>query len=986
MTVSTESNITAGPYIGNGTADSYSYNFRLDDKAHVKVFETDTSSVTTELTVDTDYTVNNIGAANGTITRVAGNLPVGYTWFILRDVPETQLTEFSSQGGFFPDVHEDAFDKLTILSQQQQRKIDRSVKLGDGDQSTFNAELPTPTANHVLQFNSAGNAFTSTAVATPTDVSNLQSQIDSNDTDISNLQSQVSGNASSISGLQGQVNSNDADITSLQNQVNAIDAVPVFDTLADLIAASVTVGNTYRTLGRNAANDGGGNEYSVTSSSDTVDGGRVINHSTPGLQLKGLFPGGRVSIRQFAYGAAAATNGAALVAALEGFTDRDIIVPVQGFTFDIASGDVPFLMQNISRIDARGDCTINIPAGDFAFTEQIAFSNPKLSNITINGASTVNTTLSSFIGVTGTARDYRVTLGVVSSSNIAVGDYCIFRATITGTGDYDVHAGVWRVTAVDSGGSNRITVRNTCYTSTFPTTTVTGGQVVCLKTKLTFTGSDGLRFEAGTAPKLMNNFMLVGDFDVADGSGTHGTHGIVTASPLISTGGSSNVDYDPGGFVRLGVSIGIANFGEQGVAISGRGHMVSNFIAACSNRKRGIYAEGGHIRCKFCLTNGNGEDGIIADTTGYISAGNSISSGNGLNGYWSTNTSLVVCNSAIASNNLRNGYESRGNTRLGGDGATARNNALSGFAASDGGMIDADNATSTSNDGDGFFATSNGIIDADNSTSTNNGGWGYESEHNSVVRASGSTVSGNTTGNYNSVNNSTLFDDTGAVAVDANPPGQVGALWWNTARTQSVQPILTSIGDMVIRMGSNNRYTFKANGVIHPITTDTQDFGRTTERWRNIYCQGIDTGGGTVREVNSAAEQVYVADTWTPTIVGSTITYTSQSGTYTRIGRMVFVDFEIVYTGLDTADTSNIEFGGLPLALAEDDYIMGQFNAQTSTGLSLNTDAISFSGNGSTSSFGIVSNSTKIPYSYNGGRINNAGAIRGTFQYRTSAS
>jgi len=131
MTVNTV-NITSGPYAGNDIADTFDYDFRIEDKTQVIVYETDDTGVMTTLTVDTDYIVAGIGVdAGGTITRVAGALPTGYTWYIRSNYNATQLTAFASQGGFFPGVHELAFDKLTFLIQQLQDGKARTFKLAD---------------------------------------------------------------------------------------------------------------------------------------------------------------------------------------------------------------------------------------------------------------------------------------------------------------------------------------------------------------------------------------------------------------------------------------------------------------------------------------------------------------------------------------------------------------------------------------------------------------------------------------------------------------------------------------------------------------------------------------------------------------------------------------------------------------------------------------------------------------------------------------
>lgn len=159
MTVNT-TNITSGPYIGNGTSDTYSYTFRVDDKNQISVFETDNLGVETELTVDTDYTVNDIGNdAGGTIVRVAGNLPADYEWYIRANYKYTQLTAFASQGGFFPEVHESAMDKLTFLIQQLLDSVSRAIKLGDSYSGVADPELPEPESEKVIGWNTDGDAL-----------------------------------------------------------------------------------------------------------------------------------------------------------------------------------------------------------------------------------------------------------------------------------------------------------------------------------------------------------------------------------------------------------------------------------------------------------------------------------------------------------------------------------------------------------------------------------------------------------------------------------------------------------------------------------------------------------------------------------------------------------------------------------------------------------------------------------------------------------
>lgn len=144
MTINTKK-VTSGPYSGNDIADTFSYTFKINDKTQLSVYETDDVGVETLLTLDTDYTVNNIGNS-GTVTRVAGALPTNYLWFIRSNYEETQLTAFGSQGPFFPDIHEDAMDKLTMLIQQLINDSDRSPSLSPSYSGSVPISLADPVA------------------------------------------------------------------------------------------------------------------------------------------------------------------------------------------------------------------------------------------------------------------------------------------------------------------------------------------------------------------------------------------------------------------------------------------------------------------------------------------------------------------------------------------------------------------------------------------------------------------------------------------------------------------------------------------------------------------------------------------------------------------------------------------------------------------------------------------------------------------------
>ncbi|WP_247751232.1 hypothetical protein [Citrobacter freundii] len=116
MTVSTE--VDHNDYIGNGVTTSFPYTFRIFKKSDLVVQVVDLNENITELILDTDYTVTGAGGYTGGNIVLSSPLANGYQISISRELPVTQETDLRNQGKFFAEVHEDAFDKLTMLIQQ----------------------------------------------------------------------------------------------------------------------------------------------------------------------------------------------------------------------------------------------------------------------------------------------------------------------------------------------------------------------------------------------------------------------------------------------------------------------------------------------------------------------------------------------------------------------------------------------------------------------------------------------------------------------------------------------------------------------------------------------------------------------------------------------------------------------------------------------------------------------------------------------------
>ncbi|MCK7169425.1 hypothetical protein [Enterobacter chengduensis] len=116
MTVSTV--VDHNDYTGNGVTTSFPYTFRIFKKTDLTVSVINLDETISVLVLDTDYTVTNAGGYSGGSVVLASPLASGWQISIARDLEPTQETDLRNQGKFFAEVHEDAFDKLTMLIQQ----------------------------------------------------------------------------------------------------------------------------------------------------------------------------------------------------------------------------------------------------------------------------------------------------------------------------------------------------------------------------------------------------------------------------------------------------------------------------------------------------------------------------------------------------------------------------------------------------------------------------------------------------------------------------------------------------------------------------------------------------------------------------------------------------------------------------------------------------------------------------------------------------
>jgi hypothetical protein len=117
-------------YACNGAAVNFSFAFPVLKSEDLRVvLRTVATGVEAELDETTDYSVyalNNDFSGGGVVTTVA-TYSAAYELCIYREQAATQETDYTDGGAFPAESHEAALDKLTMLVQELQEKVDRCL-------------------------------------------------------------------------------------------------------------------------------------------------------------------------------------------------------------------------------------------------------------------------------------------------------------------------------------------------------------------------------------------------------------------------------------------------------------------------------------------------------------------------------------------------------------------------------------------------------------------------------------------------------------------------------------------------------------------------------------------------------------------------------------------------------------------------------------------------------------------------------------------
>ncbi|WP_421930033.1 hypothetical protein [Nitratireductor rhodophyticola] len=128
MTVPSQVN-RSGPYLGNGVTTVFDYEFKIDDENHLKVVKRNAAGVESELVIDDDYIVSDVGNPSGGQVAVVVAPAAGETITLLRNVPFVQETDLENQGAYYAETVENALDLAVMRDQQLQEQVSRAVRI-----------------------------------------------------------------------------------------------------------------------------------------------------------------------------------------------------------------------------------------------------------------------------------------------------------------------------------------------------------------------------------------------------------------------------------------------------------------------------------------------------------------------------------------------------------------------------------------------------------------------------------------------------------------------------------------------------------------------------------------------------------------------------------------------------------------------------------------------------------------------------------------
>lgn len=155
MTVAAINNVVS--FLGSGTPGPFSFAMRFFENSEITAQKQDSDRVVTTLAEGVDYTLSGALLPTGGVLTLTENLNTGESLIVSRTLALDQPTSIRNQGAFFPEIHEDEFDRLCMQIQQTAGESGRALRLPLYEPG-YNSLLPAAAGreNKVVGFDATG--------------------------------------------------------------------------------------------------------------------------------------------------------------------------------------------------------------------------------------------------------------------------------------------------------------------------------------------------------------------------------------------------------------------------------------------------------------------------------------------------------------------------------------------------------------------------------------------------------------------------------------------------------------------------------------------------------------------------------------------------------------------------------------------------------------------------------------------------------------
>lgn len=530
----------AGPFSGNGTTQSFPFTFKVFQASDLYVVLTDTNGTETVQTLTSQYSVslnsNQDSNPGGSVSMVTAP-PSGYLLTLGSQVQQTQGLVLTNTGGFYPTALNDEFDKITILIQQLQEQVTRSIKTNFSSSIDPNTLLSYITVlyNDIANLNALASDLTNiNAVATNiSSVNNVSANMTAVNAAVASASAAATSATNAASSATASASSATAAASSATSAAGSASTATTqatnAATSATNAAASATSASTSATTATNQANTAttqATNAANSATSASTSATTATTQASTATTQA-GVATTQATNAASSATAAAASATAAAAAAAsglyrqvLDKTANYTILPADSGTLFraNTGSGAITFTLPQISTVtdgyrvavvkwtsDANG-VTINRAGSDTINGATSVQIGSQYSQVIFVADFETNTWFASQSGL-GATNKYADQF----SGNGTTGPFTLSAAP-GATVNVDVYiSGVHQVQGVD------ITVSGTTLTFTSVTPVGTNNILAVYGTPLAIgTPSDG----TVTTAKLVNGAITAPKLDVANSDGT----------------------------------------------------------------------------------------------------------------------------------------------------------------------------------------------------------------------------------------------------------------------------------------------------------------------------------------------------------------------------------------------------------------------------------------------------------------------------------